>query len=108
MSYKQVEIEGKKYGLKFNQMALMLLAEYTDPKHETATAGYALFYSGLKSNAFAKREEFEMTFEETCDLFDKLVPEQINEISAAFNESIAFQKKLPKEEKKRTVKKTTS
>jgi hypothetical protein len=101
-------LKAKKYGLKFNQMALMLLAEYTDPKHETATAGYALFYAGLKSNAYAKREEFEMSFEDSCDLFDKLTPEQITEISAAFNESIAFQKELPKEEKKRTVKKTTS
>lgn len=109
MSYISIEVEGKKWGLKFNQMALHLMAEYTDKQNETATAGYALFYAGLKSNAFVKREELELSFEDACDMLEKLDNETVSKITAAFNESIAFMKDLPKEEtKKKTMKKNTS
>jgi hypothetical protein len=109
MSYIQIEVDGKKLGLKFNQMALHLMAEYTDKNNETATAGYALFYAGLKSNAYVKREELEISFEQACDMLEKLDAETVSKVTAAFNESISFMKDLPKEEqKKRTVKKNTS
>lgn len=108
MSYVQVEIEGKKYGLKYNQMALMLISEYTDEKNEAATAGYAVFYAGLKANAYVKREEMDLTFEQSCDLMEKLSDENVLKINEALNSILSFQKELPKEDtKKKKAKKST-
>lgn len=108
MSYIQIEVDGVKRGLKFNQMALVVSAQFTDEENQLGTAGYALFYAGLKANCYVKREELDLNFEQCCDLFDKLNNEQVQAITKAFQESIAFQDKLPKEEiKKKKVKKTT-
>lgn len=106
MSYLQIEIEGVKRGLKFNQMTLVIMSEYTDAKNEVASSPYALFYAALYANCYVKREEPDFDFEKACDWFDKLEKENIESLTKAFNESISFQKDLPKE-KKSKVKKTT-
>ncbi len=109
MSYLQIEVEGVKYGLKFNQMTLVVSSQMTDENDVLGTAGYALFYAAIKANCYVKREEMQLDFEQCCDLFDKLTQEQIKGITEAFNSSIAFQNTLPKEDvKKKKAKRITS
>jgi hypothetical protein len=112
MSYIQLEIGGKKRGLKFMQLTLHILNEYTDKSSDAmqiATAGYALVYAGLRSNSFVKKEEPDYTWEDVCGWVEKMPDEDIKAVTAAFNESIGFQADLPKEEvKKKKVKKITS
>ena len=111
MSYIQLEIEGVKRGLKFNQMALIVFSQMTDTtSKETslATAGYALFYAGLKANCYVKMEEADFTFEQACDWFDTLKDEQVAAITAAYQETQKFSEALPKvEDDKKKVKKNT-
>lgn len=107
MSYVQIEAGGKLRGLKFNQLALITMSQYTDVNNESATAAYALFYAGLYANCYVKRETPDFDFEKACEWLDLLSKEDIEKITAAFNETVSFQKDLPKEEKKRKVKKST-
>lgn len=77
MSYLQIEIGGKTRGLKYNQLAIEVMAKYNDT--ETASAFmYALIYGGLRGNTYVKREEPDYTFEDVCDWVDNL--ENKNEI----------------------------
>ncbi len=105
MSYLKIQIDGKDRGLKFNQMALVLLSQFTDKNNAEATAAYALFYAGLRANCYVKREEPDFTFEQACDWFDKLSNEDVLKIKAAFDESTNFSQDLPKEQKKSRVRK---
>jgi hypothetical protein len=109
MSYLQLEIDGVKRGLKFNQMAMVILSQKTDKDNAEATAGYALFYAGLKANCFVKQIEADFTFEDSCNWFDKLTNEQVLKISEAFNSTQEYLKDLPKEKPtdKKKVKKNT-
>jgi hypothetical protein len=71
MSYLQIEIGGKQRGLKYNQLAIEVMATYNDT--ETASAFmYALIYGGLRGNSYVKREEPDYTFEDVCDWVDNL------------------------------------
>lgn len=108
MSYLQLEINGVKRGLKFNQMAMIILSQYTDTTDDEttlATSGYALFYAGLKANCYVKREELDLSFEESCDLFDNLKDDQIKQITEAYKETQKFLSGIDKEEKKEPGKK---
>lgn len=107
MSYVQIKAGGKLRGMKFNQLTLITMSTYQDAANEIATAPYALFYAGLYSNCYVKREEPDFDFEKSCEWFDELSKEDIDKITKAFNESISFQKDLPKEEKKRIATKDT-
>lgn len=97
MSYCKINIGGKERGLKFNQMAIMILSEKTDKEHPMATAGYALVYAGLKANAYTKGEEFTATFEDVCEWVEDVTVEDMNIVNAAFMETqqykagVAFQ-----------------
>ena len=57
MSYIQVEIGGKLRGLKFNQMAIVIMAQKADQENYAATANYAMVWGGLKANAYQKEED---------------------------------------------------
>lgn len=71
MSYTQITIGGKERGLKFNQLAIELIAKYNST--DTASAFiYALFYGGLMGNLYVKREEADFTFEQVCDWVDEM------------------------------------
>ena len=107
MSYTQIDAGGKLRGLKFNQLALEKLSQYAKGDDNLIYA-YAIFYAGLFANCYVKREEPDFTFEQACDWFDELKEEDIIKVNAAFQDSIAYQKLLPKEEtKKKKVKKNT-
>ena len=130
MSYIEIEVDGVKYGWKYNQLAQHIFANNTDKSSEEMTlitSPYALFYAGLAANAYVKtkeavvkktvikeiegknvEEDITLSYEDVCDLFDRLTVEQVQAITKAFQESIAFQDKLPKEEiKKKKVRKST-
>lgn len=88
MSYIQIDIGGKTRGLKFNQLAIELMAQYND--NQTATSViYAMFYAGLRGNDYVKRIESDYTFEEVCEWVDTMDNRQnnINAVAVALNES---------------------
>lgn len=88
MSYVQIEIGGKLRGLKFNQLAIELMAEYND--NQTATSVlYSMVYAGLRGNDYVKRVDPEYSFEDVCDWVDGMDDKQqkLDKIAAALNES---------------------
>lgn len=103
MSYVQIEIGGKLRGLKFNQGALMMFHKMCDFDNLEATAAYALFWAGLKSNAYAKREELTkevdgkeepVTYEDVCDWVDN-VPDDVQlQVNKAWEESGVYKNKI--------------
>jgi hypothetical protein len=71
MSYLQIEIGGKKRGLKFNQLAIELISKHNDNATQSAFL-YAMIYGGLMGSTYVKQEEADYTFEEVCDWVDAL------------------------------------
>lgn len=71
MSYANIVLGGKTRGLKFNQLAIELIGQYNDTQTTTGFL-YSMIYAGLKGNAYVKREELELTFEQVCDLIDEM------------------------------------
>lgn len=94
MSYVKV----KDRGLKFNQMAVIILAQKADPDNWAASSVYAMCWAGLKANAYVKGEELDLNFEEVCDWAENLTDEELKSINEALAEAEAY-KKLLKEEK---------
>jgi len=99
MSYIKIEIGGKERGLKFNQLAVIILAQKVDAENYAGTANYAMVYAGLSANCYVKGEERDFTFEEVCDWVDLLTQDDINKIDACLSGTIAY-KKLIDENKK--------
>lgn len=97
MSYIQIEIGGKKQGLKFNQGALLIFQSKIDKDNISATTGYALIWAGLKSNAYVKGEEFTESFETVCDWVDALSEGTIEEVIKCFQETQAYKSLIPKD-----------
>lgn len=106
MSYIQIDFDGVKRGLKFNQMTLHVMAKFIDENAPEITSSYALIYAGLYCNAYQKREELDLTFEQVCEFSDKLKVEDIEAIQQAWKNEFDFAKGV---EKKKTdkVKKIT-
>ena len=92
MSYIKINIGGKERGLKFNQMAMIIMGEKTDKENITASAAYALIYAGLRANTYVKSEEPDYTFEQVCDWVDLLSVDDIQAINNAFIETEAYKK----------------
>lgn len=105
MSYIQIEIGGKLRGLKFNQGALIISQMKIDQDNIAASAAYAMFYAGLKSNAYVKGVEFvdeieedgkkkevPITFEMVCDWVDDLKEEDTLAVLNCFKETQAYKK----------------
>lgn len=90
MSYLQLEIGGKKRGLKFNQMALMTMSQHLDYDNLAATYGYALVYAGLKANCYIKREEPDFDFEQCCDWVEQLSYDDIMKVKECFESTQSF------------------
>lgn len=92
MSYIQVNIGGQLRGLKFNQMAVITMANYLDYENLTATYLYSVVFGGLAANAFVKREEFTESFETVCDWVDEVSVEDAQKIQACFEETQVYKK----------------
>lgn len=111
MSYMQIEIGGVKYGLKFNQLTLVEFQEKVDYDNLNGTTAYALIWAALRSNAFVKREEFTISFEDVCDLVDKIPADTMIEIVNKFKDTQLYKDLLPEDEaaddKKKLVEENT-
>jgi len=91
MSYLQIEIKGKKYGLKFNQLALETYIRTIDwDNFTTIGEAYAIIWGGLKGNAFVKREELDLSFEDVCDFVEEMDSELLKEAAKLFTDTQAF------------------
>jgi len=92
MSYIQIEIGGKLRGLKFNQLAIVILSQKADPERYSETANYAMVFAGLTANCYVKQDPADFTFEEVCDWVDLLSQETIDAIDKALGEAQAYRK----------------
>lgn len=113
MSYIKITTpDGKERGLKFNQMAILIMQEKTDPSQPIATGAYALIYAGLKADCYVKQIECDFTFEQVCDWVDVLPDTEMNKIQAAFQETdtykkgLAYKKQLEDQAKSKSKKKS--
>ena len=108
MSYCKINIGGKERGLKFNQMAVMIMSEYAAADHLLATAGYAMIYAGLRTNCYVKREEPDFTFEDLCEWVEVVSLDDMEKVNAAFMETEAYKKgKAYQDEQEAAKKKET-
>ena len=95
MSYIKVKFpDGVERGLKFNQLAINTLLTTADLSDWNATANYAMVWGGLRGNAFVKREELGLDFEQVCDFVELMSSEDLASIDKALQESIAYQKAI--------------
>jgi len=115
MSYIKIDFGGKERGLKFNQLALEIMADYASAT-ETTSNVYAMFYGGLRGNSYVKREQPDYSFENVCDWVDELYSSKrtdvIKEVENVLVETQLFKSLIPEkksnkegEEKKRPLKK---
>lgn len=94
--YIQLELGGKKRGVKFGNYALMEysklngtgVAEVTEPNPIILCAD--LLYCGLKNNCFIKREVEDFTREDVLMWVDEMPMDKITEIILAFQESVTL------------------
>lgn len=99
MSYIQIEIGGKIRGLKFNQMAVVILAQKADHQNFAATGNYAMIYGGLCANLYVKGEEKDFTFEEVCDWVDALPQETLTAVDNCLQEAESYKRLIEKGQK---------
>lgn len=117
MSFIQINIGGKDRGLKFNQLALELLAKYNDTQTTSAFV-YAMIYGGLRGASYVKHEEPDYTFENVCDWVDNLADKdtKILEVTNVMTSTNMWQELLKKnkeieeatEEEKKKVSKSNA
>jgi hypothetical protein len=88
MSYIQIALGGEQRGLKFNQLAIEIIASYNDNATSTGFL-YAMIYGGLRGSTYVKREEATYTFEDVCDWVDSMPDkdETVKKITEALTET---------------------
>lgn len=106
MSYLQIEIGGKSRGLKFNQLAIELIAKHNDTE-TTSSFMYSVIYGGLRGNSYVKREEPDYTFENVCDWVDSMDNKEkiMVDVTNALSETQIFKKLVTKGEEEISKKK---
>lgn len=110
MSYIQIEIGGKLRGLKFNQMAITIMAQEIDHKYYAATYYYAMCFGGLCANVYAKGEERDFTYEDVQDWVEKVSKDTLEKVRAVLENTEKYKELLPTEEvvpDKKKLKSTT-
>jgi hypothetical protein len=108
--YVQMDILGRKRGLKFGMTAVHKIA--IDAQKLGATIGNnidyevipVIVYWGLFNNCYVKREDPDFTFEDVVEWVDGHVnqPELFTEVIKTFYESKAVQGKQPEGEEKKS------
>jgi hypothetical protein len=88
MSYIQIALGGEQRGLKFNQLAIEIIASYNDNATNTGFL-YAMIYGGLRGATYVKREEAIYTFEDVCDWVDAMPDKEqtVKKITDALTET---------------------
>jgi hypothetical protein len=92
--YIQLELGGKKRGLKFGNYALMEysklngtgVVEFNETNPIKLCAD--LVYCGLKNNCFIKKQVEDFTYEDVIGWVDGMPITQITEVTQAFEESV--------------------
>ena len=92
--YIQLELGGKKRGVKFGNYALMEysklngsgVAEFNESNPIKLCAD--LVYCGLKNNCFVKKETEDFTYDDVVAWVDDMPITQITEITKVFEESV--------------------
>ena len=110
MSYLQIEIKGKKYGLKFTNLSAEEFNKKSskDGNDMSVKNIYAIYWAGLLTNAYRKDEELDLSFEDVCDYADTLIvtaegQEEIKKVVDIFNDALSV--KNDKKEEDTTEKK---
>lgn len=91
-------------GFKFNELAVrkfseILLQDMANGLSEAdlATSSvYAMIWGGLYGNSYVKREPMPYTFEQVCELTEKLTSEELKSISDVFTDVQAYKDLLAK------------
>lgn len=110
MSYIEINYNGLKLGLKFNEFAvrkyteivLQDLANGLNGEDIAATSVYAMIYGGLHGNSFVKRQQMPYTFEQVCDIVEVLTKQDLQAASDVFVEVQAYKDLLSKLNEKDT------
>ncbi len=92
--YIQLELGGRKRGVKFGNYALMEysrlnntgVVEFDEQNPIKLCAD--LLYCGLKNNCFVKKEEEDFTYEDVVMWVDDMPMDKISEITMVFEESV--------------------
>jgi hypothetical protein len=84
----KIKLNGKEYGIKFNQLAIEKLHEYNDGE-TTSGFMYAMVYGGMIGYSRLKREDVDYTWENVCEWVDEMEDknEQIQAITILLNET---------------------
>jgi hypothetical protein len=111
--YIQQDILGRQRGLKFGSLAaenilpeLAALGVATGSDYSSAMIAIVVYW-GLFNNAFAKRQELDVTFEQVCDWVDEIwtdtsKQEAVQAIVKAWEESTTTKTLLEKVSEKKT------
>jgi hypothetical protein len=92
--YIQLELGGKKRGIKLGNYALMEYSKITGSgvvefnNENPIKLCTDLIYCGLKNNAYIKRETMDFTMDDVLVWVDDMPIEQINDVINLFHESI--------------------
>ncbi|MBA3675408.1 MAG: hypothetical protein H0W75_10735, partial [Chitinophagaceae bacterium] len=73
--YYELELGGKKRGLKFNQISLEVFTKNINAEALESSAVYATFFAGLIGNCVAKREDQDFSYADVMEWVDKLYEE---------------------------------
>jgi hypothetical protein len=92
--YIQLELGGKKRGVKIGNYALMEYSKITGTgvlefdNENPIKLCTDLIYCGLKNNAYIKKELLDFTMDDVLEWVDDMPIEQINDVINLFHESI--------------------
>lgn len=111
----KIKLNGKEYGIKFNQLAIEKLHEFNDGE-TTSGFMYAMVYGGMLGYSRLKREDVEYTWELVCEWVDDMENknEQIQAITNLLNETKVWNdlikqgQEIQENEKKKVTENTAS
>ncbi len=101
MSYIEITIGGKTRGLRFGQATHAEIVSRSEGVTNTTLGAYIVIFCGLFINCSLKGLEVDFTLENVAEWADKLSEEDMNKISSAYNSTLEFQKRLPKDSSKK-------
>lgn len=92
--YIQLELGGKKRGVKFGNYALFEYSKLTNTgvvefnEQNPIKLCADILFCGLKNNCFIKKEEEDFTYEDVMIWVDSMSMDQIAEITKVFEETV--------------------
>lgn len=107
MIVEEIMVKGR--GLKFTQMAIIILAQEALPEYWAATYKHAMCWGGLKAYAFENKQPLDMDWKQTGEWVRSLTDEEMKSIENALERSEDYKKLIPddKPDKKKERPKST-